>query len=148
MTFSRFVRLLDDMPPQRRRFARQAAQFALVGFVNLVVDFTVFFVALAFLTSWIVAANVLAWTVAVSGSYVLNSLITFAAESGRRLGWRAYLAFVLSQVLGLVANTVTLVLAAAVMPILIAKVAATLVGFAVNFTLARHLVFARTRHGA
>ncbi len=36
------------------------------------------------------------WLVAVSGSYVMNSYVTFAAESGRRLRWRAYGTFVAS----------------------------------------------------
>ena len=51
----------------------------------------------------------LAWVVAVTGSYVMNSYITFAAESGRQLRWRAYGAFVASGIAGLVANTATLV---------------------------------------
>ena len=39
-----------------------------------------------------------AWLVAVTGSYVMNSSVTFAAESGRKLRWRAYAAFVVSGV--------------------------------------------------
>ncbi len=141
MALSLFARPARGLLP----VVRQAAKFALVGFVNLVVDFSVFFLALSWLTSSLVAANVLAWTVAVSGSYVLNSLITFAAESGRRLSFRAYAAFVFSQVLGLVANTATLLAVAAFAPILIAKAVATLAGFVVNFSLARFVVFRGVR---
>ena len=39
----------------------------------------------------LIAANVLAWMVAVSGSYVMNSYVTFAAESGRKLRWKCIL---------------------------------------------------------
>lgn len=138
-------RTIQGAPSARRAIAWQAAKFALVGFVNMAVDFAVFFFALAALTSSLVAANVLAWMVAVSGSYVLNSLVTFAAESGRRLGLRAYAAFVASQVLGLAVNTTTLVICATLMPLIGAKAAAILVGFAVNFSLARFVVFGRAQ---
>ena len=56
-------------------------------------------------------ANVLAWVVGVSGSYVMNSMATFARESGRKLS------SLLSHVRGiaapsvLIANTTTLVVA-------------------------------------
>jgi len=54
---------------------------------------------------------VLAWLVAVSGSYVMNCYITFAAESGRQLRWRAYGAFVASGPRrGVIINTAVLVL--------------------------------------
>ena len=46
---------------------------------------------------------------AVTNSYVLNSMITFAAESGRRLSFKAYVTFAATQVGGLVANTITVV---------------------------------------
>jgi hypothetical protein len=49
----------------------------------------------------LIPANVLAWLVAVSGSYVMHCFITFAAESGRQLRWRAYGAFVAFGVVGL-----------------------------------------------
>ena len=47
----------------------------------------------------------------MTGSYVMNSLITFAAEFGRQLRLKAYASFLLSQVAGLVANTATIVVA-------------------------------------
>ena len=63
-------------------------------------------------TLLLIAANTISWLVAVSGSYVMNSSITFAAETGRKLRWRAYFAFVLSGVAGWLANTATLLVAA------------------------------------
>src|SRR5207249_3472806 len=78
----------------------QAAKFALIGVVNTCVDFGVFLLALTFLTSSLVAANVLSWTVAVTGSYMMNSFVTFAAESGRRLRWRDYIGFIGSGIAG------------------------------------------------
>jgi len=126
-----------------RVLAGQAARFALIGVVNTSIDFGVFLFALAFVTSSLVAANVLSWTVAVTGSYVMNSFITFAAESGRRLRLRAYAGFVGSGIAGLVANTATLLFAAKVLslPVILAKLLAIGVSFLVNFSLARFVVF-------
>jgi putative flippase GtrA len=92
-------------------------------------------------TVTLVVANVVAWMVAVSGSYVMNSNITFAAESGRQLRWRAYLVFVASGVLAMTASTTTLVLAARVMPVWAAKGVAILVSFVVNFSMSHFIVF-------
>src|ERR1700736_1518277 len=121
----------------------QAARFAVIGVVNTSIDFGVFLLALAFLTSSLVAANVLSWTVAVTGSYVMNSFITFAAESGRRLRFRAYAGFIGSGLAGLIANTATLLVAAELLllPVVLAKVLAIGVSFLVNFSLARFVVF-------
>jgi len=91
----------------------------------------------------LIAANTVSWIVAVSGSYVLNSSITFAAESGRQLKWRAYFAFVLSGIAGWLANTATLLVAAEVLllPVWLAKAVAILASFVVNFSLSHFVVF-------
>ena len=126
-----------------RLFLGQAASFATIGVVNTLVDFGVFLLAITFLTSSLVTANVLSWTVAVTGSYVMNSFITFAAESGRRLRMQAYVGFVGSGIAGLIANTATLLIAAKLLllPVVLAKVLAIGASFLVNFSLARFVVF-------
>jgi len=68
----------------------KAASFAVVGVVNTFIDLGIFLATYNLLNLPLIPANVLAWLVAVSGSYVMNSFITFAAESGRQLRWRAY----------------------------------------------------------
>ena len=120
---------------------RKAISFGMVGVINAAVDACVFFLALATMTSSLVAANVLAWLVAVSGSYAMNSFTTFAAESGRKLRLWDYGRFVASGVVGVVASTATLVLAAQYMPVWMAKGLAIGVGFAVNFSLSHFVVF-------
>ena len=95
----------------------------------------------------LIAANIMSWLVAVSCSYVMNSHITFAAESGRRLRWKSYGTFLASGVLGAVANTTTLVISAKFMPVLAAKGAAILASFVVNFSMSHFVVF-RTRRPA
>ncbi|HWV44260.1 GtrA family protein [Pseudorhodoplanes sp.] len=126
---------------RRQALMLKAMSFASVGAVNTLVDLGIFLLALRYLTSSLVVANVLAWTVAVGGSYVMNTFITFAAESGRRMTLRAYLTFVASQVLGLIAATTTLVLAAMILPVLYAKLLGIIASFIVNFSISHLVVF-------
>ena len=128
---------------QQRAVTLKAASFALIGIINTLIDLSVFLAAYNVFHVPLVPANVLAWMVAVSGSYVMNCFVTFAAESGRVLRWRAYGAFVLSGVAGVIANTTTLVVASYWMPVLAAKILAIAASFVVNFSLS-HLVVFRT----
>ena len=92
--------------------------------------------------TWIlVPANVIAWLVAVSGSYVMNSFTTFARESGGQLRWRDYGKFAASGIAGVIANTTTVIIAVQFVPVWAAKLIAILVGFAVNFSLSHFVVF-------
>ena len=126
---------------RRQAMLLKAMSFASIGVVNSLVDLGLFLLALKYVTTSLVVANILSWCVAVSGSYVMNSFITFAAESGRRLSWRTYATFVAAQVLGLVASTGTLVAAALVMPVLPAKLLAIGAAFLVNFSMSHFVVF-------
>ena len=91
----------------------------------------------------LVAANTLSWMVAVSGSYMLNSTITFAAESGRKLRWSAYFTFVASGIVGWLANTAALLVAVEVLllPVWVAKLLAVMASFIMNFSLSHFVVF-------
>jgi putative flippase GtrA len=126
-----------------RAVTLKAASFAVVGVVNTLVDYGVFLLGYYVVTLPLIPANVLAWAVAVSGSYVMNSFVTFAAESGRRLSWRAYGAFAASGIAGVIVNTATLVIASRFMPVPAAKVLAIAASFAVNFSLSHFVVFRR-----
>lgn len=153
---------------RRQPILVKAMSFGLIGVINGLVDASVFFLAraammgsaavtglaatLAATCAWaapetpiVVAANVLSWSVAVSGSYVMNSSITFAAESGRRLRWNDYARFVASGLLGLLANTATLVAADDFLPIWAAKGCAIVAGFVINFGLSHFVVFRARR---
>jgi putative flippase GtrA len=129
---------------QTRGVTLKAASFAMVGVVNTFIDLGIFLAAYNVLKLPLIPANVLAWLLAVSGSYVMNSFITFAAESGRRLQWRAYGAFVASGVAGVITNTTILVVASYWLPVLAAKLLAIAASFVVNFSLSHFVVF-RTR---
>jgi putative flippase GtrA len=166
--FSRYdsvrAKLVDGW--RNRALSLKAMAFAVIGVVNTVVDYCVFLIARAALsgspaaqsavdrladschcgnatTVSLVAANMMSWIVAVTGSYIMNSSITFAAESGRRLRWRDYGAFLASGVVGWLANTATLVFAAEalLLPVWLAKAVAILASFVVNFSLSHFVVF-------
>jgi putative flippase GtrA len=133
---------------------RKAGSFAGIGFINAAIDFAVFWTAVQAFGLQTVPANVLAWLVAVSASYMMNSFITFAVESGRKLRWRSYGTFVASGILGMVGNTLTVVLGEKLLGAVIAdpdlrlalaKVAAIGVSFVINFSMSHFVVF-RRRH--
>lgn len=149
-----------------RALGFKAIAFGLVGVVNTAVDYGVFLLARAGLNDWptalagfdslsafcrcgsaatllLIVANTISWIVAVTGSYVMNSSITFAAESGRQLKWTAYFAFILSGVAGWLANTATLLVAAEILllPVWLAKAVAVAASFVVNFSLSHFVVF-------
>lgn len=154
-----------------RATALKVMSFASIGVVNATVNYAIFWLLLRLLAAspalaggvrrlselcgcasaenaGIIFANVVAWSVAVSGSYVMNSLITFAAESGRRLRLRAYAAFAASGLLGLLADTTVLLAAKMFMPIMLAKIVAIAAAFVVNFSMSHFVVFRPARTSA
>ena len=141
------LRRLDEAW-RARAVTLKAASFAVIGVVNTLVDLCVFLVAYQVFNVPLIPANVLAWLVAVSGSYVMNSSITLAAESGGRLAWRPYGTFVASGIVGVLANTATLVIASYWIPVLAAKLLAIVASFVVNFSLSHFVVFRAPRRPA
>jgi putative flippase GtrA len=146
----------------------KAVSFAFVGVINTSVDAAVFFLAYLALTyssgaaealTWageacrcgntktltLIVANMFSWSVAVTGSYVMNSFVTFAKESGGKLRFKSYATFVASGILGAIGNTTALVVVAQFAPVWVAKACAILVSFALNFSMSHFVVF-RARH--
>src|SRR5436305_12782585 len=126
---------------RERAVALKAVSFALVGLINTAVDAAIFFLLLGYITPSLVVANVTAWFVANTGSYVMNSLTTFSAETGGRLRAKDYAGFVGSGLVAVTASTITVVIAAKFMPVWAAKGIAILVSFAVNFSITHFVVF-------
>jgi putative flippase GtrA len=115
--------------------------FGVIGIGNTVIDLGVFTLAYQVFGLPLVPANVMAWLVAVSCSYVMNTMITFRAESGRVLRRKDYFSFVASGVLGVIATTTTLVVLSNFIPVYAAKLVSILAGFVVNFTMSHFVVF-------
>jgi putative flippase GtrA len=146
----------------RTPLQRKAFIFGMIGVFNTLVDLCVFAFVFNILGQEILS-NVVSWFVAVTGSYVMNSFITFAAESGRQLKWRGYATFLASGIVGLVANTATLKIVSILLSpffsqvliphlppanVLIGKVFAIGVSFVVNFSMSHFVVFRRRPHAA
>jgi len=145
--FARIRSLLAD-----RTLLLKAVSFAGVGVINTLVDFGLFTFGRLYLGLSIVVANAAAWIVAVTGSYVMNSMITFAAESQRKLRFKAYASYLGAQMAGFVGDTVTVYIVAylvtvlvgealAIDPSLIGKVFGLGVSFLLNFSLSHFFVF-------
>ena len=124
-----------------RPVALKMFSFAVIGVGNTVIDLGVFTFAYNVLELPLVGSNVLAWLVAVSGSYVMNTNITFRAESGRILRGKDYLRFLASGVLGVITTTTTLVLLSNFIPVIAAKLVSIVAGFVVNFAMSHFVVF-------
>jgi putative flippase GtrA len=115
--------------------------FGIIGVGNTIVDLGVFTFTYKVIELPLVASNVLAWFVAVSGSYLMNAIVTFRDESGQVLRGKDYLRFVVSGILGVTASTATLVVLSHHMSVIAAKLIAILAGFAVNFSMSHFIVF-------
>jgi putative flippase GtrA len=143
MTLAPLRNILDRVTVawHERAIVLKAISFALVGVVNTAIDFSIFWTAATYLHWPLIPANVLAWLLAVTCSYAMNSFITFGPESGRILRWRDYASFVTSGVAGMVSSTATLFAFSFFVPILLAKLLSIAVSFAVNFSLSHFVVF-------
>jgi putative flippase GtrA len=141
--FHAFDGLLRRLRGIDRAVLVKAVSFAMIGLLNTGIDFGVFTFTYYYLGWHIFVANPIAWLMAVSNSYVLNSMITFAAETGRRLSPRDYITFILSQAGGLIANTTTVFILSYFMPAWMAKIPAIGASFIVDFTLSYFVVFRR-----
>ena len=96
----------------------------------------------------LIAANTLSWLVAVTGSYIMNSSITFAAESDANSDARLFRLRRLRR--GRMAGQHGWPVVAAevlLLPVWLAKALAILASFIVNFSLSHFVVF-RVRPGA
>jgi putative flippase GtrA len=131
------------IPAGQRALALKAFSFGLIGIINSAIDFGVFAIAYYYFHTGILAAQLAAWIIAMTGSYVMNSMITFAAESGQRLAVKSYFSFALAQVAGFLANTATVLLGSLFIPVWAAKLVAIGASFAVNFSLSHFVVFRR-----
>jgi putative flippase GtrA len=121
--------------------ALKMISFASIGLANTGIDLAAFTFAYRVFELPLVPSNVVAWLVAVSGSYFMNTMITFRAESGQILRRRDYLSFLTSGILGVIATTTTLVILSNYVAVFAAKLMSILVGFVVNFAMSHFVVF-------
>ena len=124
-----------------RTIVAKLFSFATIGVANVAVDVTVFSIAYKLFHLPLVLSNFIAWAVAVSGSYALNTKVTFGRETGGAFSWMHYLRFAASGVLGVIVATTTLVILSQYANIFVAKFASILAAFGVNFSMSHFVVF-------
>jgi putative flippase GtrA len=132
------------------REAPKLVSFGLVGVVNALVNYvvTVGLTMLVLIPSGFGTSDAalglikaIGWAVAVTNSYVLNTMTTFAAESGRKLRWNTYGRFVASGTVGLVVEVVSFLVAVRWLPLSLAAIVPIGFAFVTNFAMTRLVVF-------
>lgn len=115
-------------------------KFALVGAANSAIDFCVFYTGHEIFGLSILLANLVAFLVAVTFSYVLNSLFTFSQGHRDLLDVRRSFLFVLGTTFGFIVATAALLFLATYMNLYVAKILAMVVSFCVNYNLSRTIL--------
>lgn len=136
-------RALDNIVAawRSRTIAMKLFSFATIGVVNVAVDVTAFSISYQLFHLPLVASNVLAWTVAVSGSYIMNTKVTFGRQTGGVLSWKHLLRFAASGVIGAIVATATLLMLSQYTNIFAAKLFSILAAFGFNFSMSHFVVF-------
>jgi putative flippase GtrA len=126
---------------RRRTVLAKLMSFASIGVLNVAVDVTVFTIAYKFLQLPLILSNVIAWAIAVTGSYAMNTKITFGRETGGTFRWNRYFHFAASGILGVIIATTTLFALSHYTSVLIAKFFSIVTAFGVNFSMSHFVVF-------
>jgi putative flippase GtrA len=125
----------------RRTVLAKLFSFASIGVVNVAVDVSVFTLSFQFLHLPLIASNIVAWLIAVTGSYAMNTKITFGRETGGALSIGRYLRFATSGIFGVIVATTVLVLLSRYTNVPVAKLGSIIAGFGVNFSISHFIVF-------
>jgi putative flippase GtrA len=120
---------------------RRAAIFIGVGAINTVLDISAFACFHQLLGVAVIPSNVLAFLIAVTNSYVLNLLMTFADRRGGRGTVGSFARFLLVALIALAASTTVVYFASMVVHPLLAKLVATAASTVVNYTGCYRFVF-------
>jgi putative flippase GtrA len=129
----------------RRTVLAKLFSYASIGLVNVIVDVATFTVAFKLVGLPLVPSNVVSWFVAVTGSYAMNTKITFEKETGGLYSLGRYASFAASGIFGLVVATTTLVVLSQYVNIPVAKLVSIVAAFGVNFSVSHFFVFRMPR---
>ena len=124
-----------------RAIPRELFRFIGVGALNSALDFAVFTLCVRGLGLSLLAANLAAWSIAVTFSYFMNGRWTFARSWADVLRASPYLRFLLGNAASFVVATLALVVLALHMPVLAAKALSLAIGFVINFLVAKYIAF-------
>jgi putative flippase GtrA len=125
----------------RRTLLTKLFSFASIGVVNVAVDVTFFTISFQFFHLPLVWSNILAWLIAVTGSYAMNTKITFGRETGGAYSVGRYLRFAASGIVGVIVATAVLLVLSHYTNVPTAKLASIIAGFGFNFSMSHFIVF-------
>jgi putative flippase GtrA len=128
-----------------RTIVAKLFSFATIGVLNVAVDVTVFSIAYKLFDLPLVVSNIISWSVAVSGSYAMNTKVTFGLETSGAFSWKQYIRFAASGALGVVFATTTLVILSQYANVFVAKFVSIVAAFGVNFSMSHFVVFRAVR---
>jgi len=126
-------------------------RFLGVGILGTLTNLAIFYVLVDLLGWGATRTSLLAFCIAASQNYVLNHHFSFSDKRHPRATWRAFLQYVLVNLVGLGANLCVmnvLLLAFAVNPKVIAQFFGIGVGTVLNYLGARHWVFQKKNEGS
>jgi putative flippase GtrA len=124
-----------------RSHPRRIATFVGIGAVNTVIDISAFAVLYSVAGLDVVSSNVLAFLFAVTNSYALNFLITFADRHSRRGTLRSLAGFLCVAAVAMGVSTAIVYLTSMLTHPLIAKLIATAASTAINYVGCYRFVF-------
>ena len=124
------------------KYANTALRFGIVGFANTLLDFAIFMALVNGLMFSVLCANVIAFLVAVTNSFILNRFWTFANTNGYSLNLKfAYFRFLLVNSVGLALGTAVIYLLLPYMALELAKILSVCASFIWNYSSSKHFVF-------
>ena len=136
--------MTEDGAGLRARLAAhgpRAIRFAIVGVANTAIDMALF-AALFVWAGWaLLPAHIAAFLVAATNSYLMNKAWTFADGSRGRAAWVKGFGYLAVATAGLGLSSLTIWLAALVVPVMAAKGLAIIASFAWNYLASSALVF-------
>lgn len=118
-------------------FANQAIRFATVGVSNTVIDFIVFMLLQS--VTGVVAAQFIGYGAGTLNSYLWNRRWTFAR--GKGFDFSEMIRFLLVNITVAIITAIAISLVPDSIPVWIAKIAVTILGLAINYTVSKLWVF-------
>ncbi len=125
------------------RWRRQISRFLLIGAVNFVLDFSVYYILTRWFGWYYLVANVGSFLVANISSYLMNSQWTFAAAKGRSWGQYGQYLIISAVYIGFIEIGMWLLVGVLTWPDLQSKFLVNGAMAAVYFTVLQLLVFKR-----
>jgi putative flippase GtrA len=124
-----------------RPHTRRATAFIGIGAVNTMIDFSAFACLYGLVGLDPVISNVLAFLIAVTNSYVLNTLITFGDRRSTRGTFRSFARFLFVAVISMTVSTAIVHFLSMVMHPLVAKLIAIAASTVVSYIGCYRFVF-------